>query len=394
MKRHTSWMAAALVAGGVLGAPAGASAVELGTIGDFKFWIGGYIKLDTLYTSTSDGDIPGNSVGRDFYIPGTIPVGGGMSNDSLDFHAKESRINFKTAGTVGGMDITGFLEMDFQLPPGGDERVSNSYNPRLRQAYIKVDNFLFGQTWSTFQNVGALAENLDFIGPAEGTIFIRQPLIRVSIGAFDLAVENPETTVTPFGGGARIVTDDNVIPDFVGRFNVKIGEGGGQASLAAMIRTLDCDGCAPGVNDRTTGYGLSAAVKLPIGDQGDDIRAMISWGDGLGRYIGVNTANDAVIDASGDLETIGTLGGFVSLRHFWHPEWRSNLTLSGLKIDNDTALTGTGVTDRVYSVHANLIYQPINIFSVGAEYMYANRRIESGLSGNMHRIQFSAKLSI
>ncbi len=56
----------------------------------------------------------------------------------------------------------------------GDERVSNSYAPRVRHAFFTYNNWLFGQTWMTFFNVGALPENLDFVGPAESTVFGRQ----------------------------------------------------------------------------------------------------------------------------------------------------------------------------------------------------------------------------
>ena len=394
MQTKNKWIKSAALAGGLLVASTSAHAIELGTIGDFKFWIGGYIKLDVMYTSTSDGDLGAASAGRDFYIPGTVPVvAGAGQNDSLDFHAKESRINFKSSGSVAGFDTTAFLEMDFHLPAGGNERVSNGYSPRLRHAFLKVDKVLMGQTWSTFQNVGALAENLDFVGPAEGTIFVRQAQIRVTVGDFSFAAENPETTVTPFGGGARIVTDDNVIPDLIARYDLSIGKGG-NASLAALYRTLDCDGCAPGIDDRTSGYGFSAAVKLPIGEAGDDIRAMANWGKGLGRYVGLNVANGAVIDGAGDLEAIESYGGFLSFRHFWHPEWRSNVTGSIIKIDNDTALTGLAATERAYSIHANVIYQPAPPLMFGVEYLYANRKIESGMDGTLHRIQFSAKLSI
>ena len=40
----------------------------------YKF--GGFVKLDAMYSEYSDGSYSG--AGRDFYIPGTIPVGGGQ----------------------------------------------------------------------------------------------------------------------------------------------------------------------------------------------------------------------------------------------------------------------------------------------------------------------------
>ena len=93
--------------------------------------------------------------------------------------------------------------MDFLLPPGGNERVSNSYNPRLRHAFFTYGKWLFGQTWSTFQDVGALPESVDFLAASDGIVFERQPMVRYSSAGWQFAIENPETTITPFGGGGK-----------------------------------------------------------------------------------------------------------------------------------------------------------------------------------------------
>ena len=155
--------------------------------------------------------------------------------------------------------------MDFHLSPGGNERVSNSYNPRMRHAFVKYDNWLFGQTWSTFQDVAALAENLDFVGPAESTVFERQPMIRYSRGGFDIALENPETTVTPFGGGARIVTDDGEMPDVIVRYTHK--DDWGHVAGAAIVRQLTYDDNM-GIDDTTLGWGVSLTGKIKVGKRG------------------------------------------------------------------------------------------------------------------------------
>ena len=359
-------------------APSGASS-------SYKF--GGYVKMDAMFSDYSGGDLAPGSAGTQFYIPGTIPVGGTPSEGpDIDMQGRETRINFRSDHVLDSGDKVGtFIEMDFFLSPGGDERVSNSYNPRLRHAFIKYNNWLFGQTWSTFQDVGALAENLDFVGPAEGTTFIRQAMARYTSGNWEFAIENPETTITPFGGGTRIVSDDGSIPDFVARYTAKLDNG--YIKAAGLVRQLDYR--TDTVDDNETAFGLSLSGKHMLGD--DDFRWMATYGSGTGRYLGLNTANGAVLDASGNLEAIEQWGGFVSFRHFWDPEWRSNLTLSYLSNDNDVALTGTGVTRDVYSVHANLLFQPVEKMTVGGEIMFAERELENGASGDMTRLLLSAK---
>jgi hypothetical protein len=315
----------------------------------------------------------------------------GDSGESyLDFHVKESRINFKSNHILeNGAKLGTFIEMDFLLSGHGDERISNSYNPRLRHAFLTYDKWLFGQTWMTFFNVGALPENLDFVGPAESTIFGRQVMIRYTNGPFQFAIENPETTITPYEGGDRIIADDSRIPDVVLRYNLS-GDWGGFTAAGILRPDMRYENSDSGINDSTTGYGISLSGKFKIGEK-DDFRWMASAGGGLGRYLGLNLANGAVLDADGNLDVIDSAGIFGSYRHFWNNKWRSNLTLGYTKVDNDTALTGMGVTKKAQSVHVNLIYNPVPKLDFGIEFMYADREVESGADGDLTRIQFSAK---
>jgi hypothetical protein len=270
----------------------------------------------------------------------------------------------------------------------GDERISNSYNPRLRHAFLSYDKWLFGQTWTTFYNVQACPDNLDFIGPVESTIFGRQAMIRYSTGSWQFALENPETTITPYGGGERIVADDNQVPDAVVHYTLEGGWGTFEA--AGLMRQLAYEDRAAGIDDTSSSYGISLSGRFLIG-AGDDLRWMASAGKGLGRYIGLNTANGAVLDENGNLRAIDSTGVFGSYRHFWNGHWRSNLTLGYLFVDNPVELTGPDVTKSASSAHLNLIYSPQPGFDFGVEFIYANRELESGEDGDLKRLQFSAK---
>ncbi len=359
--------------------------------GGADFTFKGYVKLDATVTRFSDGDLPTSNIGRDFYIPALVPVGGEGNGADFDFNPRETRFLFAVDTERGGHDIGGLIELDFQVTSDGNERVSNSFTPRMRQAYITIDNWLLGQAWTTFQDVGALPDNLDFIGPTEGTVFIRQPMIRYTKGPFQIALEQPETEVTG-PAGERLLPGDDVAPDVVLRYN-KRGDWG-HFALAGIFRALHSeeDMTAGAIEDTAIGYGISASGKLKVGER-DDFRFMATYGEGIGRYIGVNIVNDAAIRANGELQTIATYSGFASYRHFWTKNLRSNLTGGYFRADNPVSLTGDGVTDEVYSVHANLIYSPVEKFEVGVEYIYANRALEDGQEGNMNRVQFSTKYS-
>lgn len=351
----------------------------------YKF--GGYIKFDSMFSDYSGGDLEPGSIGSQFYVPLAIPVGGAPSEKpNADLQGRETRLHFKTEHNLASGDqISTYIETDFFVSPGGDERVSNSFNPRLRHAFFKYNDWLFGQTWSTFQDVGALPENLDFIGPSESTTFVRQAQVRYTNGAWEFAAENPETTITPFGGGARLTSDDGGIPDLVGRYSFSLSDG--YIKAAMLFRRLSYTEL--NIDDRESAFGLSLSGKHQFG--ADDIRWMATAGQGTGRYLGLNTANDAAIDSNGNLEAIDQWGAFVSLRHFWSEKWRSNFTLGYLNNDHDTTLTGTGVTRDVYSIHLNLLYEPVPKMTVGGEILFAERTLESNASGDMIRALLSAK---
>jgi len=351
----------------------------------YKF--GGFIKATGTISDYSHGDLGAGSWVRDFYIPSVTPVGGTGEGNDMDFTAKESRINFKTKHLLdNGETVSTNIEMDFLASPGGNERVSNSYNPRLRHAYFTYGKWLFGQTWSTFQDVGALPEVADFLGASEGIVFNRQPIVRYSNGPWQFSIENPETTVTPYGGGGRIVTDDNGIPDFVARYNHKAKWG--HVSVSALVRQLAYE--SGPIDTTESAIGLSLTGKVKVG-KADDIRFNFATGSGMGRYVALNASNGAVLNASGSLEAIDSTLGSVAYRHVWGDGWRSSLVLSAINIDNNTALTGTGVSESINSVQANLLYSPVPKVTFGVGLLNASRELENGDDGDMTRLIFTGK---
>mgnify|MGYP000010955165 FL=1 len=349
-----------------------------------EFEFSGFIKHDMMMTRYSGGTVPPNNLIRDFYVPALVPVGGESSTTDFDTNVRQSRFIFNVLRPDEGLQA--YLEMDFSANTGGNERLTNTTSPNVRQAFLRWNDVLIGQAWTTFFNVGALPENLDFIGPSEGTIFARQSQVRWTKGNWQFAIENPETTVTPFGGGARIVTDTASVPDFVARYNHS-GDWG-SFTIAGLGRQLAID--RANGTDRQTAFALSLSGKFNLGN--NDFRWMASGGSGIGRYLGLNTANDAVLNANNALDTIDAYGGFVSYRHHWNDRWRSNFTYSMFQADNDTDLTGSAVTESASSAHVNLIYQATPHLRFGMEYIHANREVESGASGNMNRVQFTTIL--
>lgn len=371
------------------------------TFGNTNIQIGGYVKLDSIFSDYSDGSAATAGLGEDFLVPSTIPVAGNSGGDSGDVHynahAKSTRLFFKSSTEAGAGSVDTHIEIDAMAGGQGDERISNSYAQRLRHAYVNwnIDgnrSLLAGQAWSTFFNVGALPEGLDFVGPV-GTIFERQPQIRYTQGLgggkVQIAAENPATTLY---NGSENPYDDNSRPDLILRYDNSIGDL--SYSIASMSRELAYDR-ADGGNESEQGYAISLAGKWQLGR--DDLRFMYSHGNALGRYLGLNSYRGGIIDpASGDIELIDQHGGFVALRHFWNDQWRSNLVLSATAADNPE--TVSDMTPSSYrSLHLNLMYSPVPKMTLGGEYILASKEVEnvSGLlnddEGKLQRMQFSVQ---
>ncbi len=361
-----------------------------------RFSYGGFIKMDAMMTDTTGGEIPDGTVGRMFYVPSAIPVGGADEGTDTDFGAQFSRFWFAADTDMdNGRKVKAYLEFD--LFGGGNnaflgnEVATNTHGLTVRHAYVSFDKWLAGQTWSNFQDVAALPDSVDFIGPTEGTVFVRQAQVRYTSGPWSFSIENPETTITPFlNAGARISSDDNTAPDVTARW-MKKGDWG-HFTVAGLLRQFSYENPATGIDDDATGGAVSVSGKFNLGSN-DDIRYMVSGGTGIGRYLGLAIASDTVLDATGNLEAIDGYGGFAAWRHAFSPKLRTNLFYSMAHFDNDTALTGLAVTERAQSWHANLIYSPFPRLDIGAELIWGQRSLEGEADGDLRRLHTHVKYS-
>jgi len=356
---------------------------------DATFSYGGFVKFDAMVTDTDDGRIPDGSAGRMFYVPGTIPVTGSDGGDAyFDAHAAFSRFWLSADHvTDGGDKFKAMIEVDMFGGGSanlGNEESTNTHGVTVRHAYVSWNEWLAGQTWSNFMDVAALPEAVDFVGPTEGTIFVRQAQLRYTKGPWSFSLENPETTVTPFGGGGKFRTGDNSLPDFTARWTTK-GDWG-HFAVAGLLRQYKL------AEETDTGASVSLSGRFNIGAN-DDIRYAVNAGQGIGRYMAFGLGTDVMADANGNIDALDGYGAFVAWRHAFNQKLRSNLMYSRAEFDNDKALTGFGVTEMAHSFHANLIYSPFPKLDVGAELTYGQRFLEDDREGDLRRIQTTVKYS-
>jgi len=366
---------------------------------DTTYKFGGFVKFDAIFSQYSDTIRAGN-VGDDFLVPSTVKVGDGSAGGDyvFDAHAKHSRINFKTTTSTDVGDVVSFIEMDMNA--GADERLTNQASTGLRHAFLtwnKTDgsSITAGQTWSTFFNVGALPEAVDFIGPTSGTIFIRQAQVRYTMpmagGKLMVAAENPSAGLHDEAGGTTTSVDSNnldtnTLPDMIARYDGKAGAL--SYSAAAMLRQISYDNGAE--DDSANGFAISLSGKYALSN-GDDVKFMFSSG-ALGRYIALNAFRDGAVEADGGVDLNSVTGGYVAYKHMWSDKVRSTAAYAFANADNSDSIA-SDVNKSVTNAYVNLMYSPTSKLTFGGEYIMATRETESGADGDLSRIQFTSKLS-
>lgn len=384
MKKHALPLA-------ILVALSGATSVQAQDIkvGETTIGVHGFIKVDANFTKYNDG-IPPVAAIDDFYIPALIPTradGSANNSEGVQFnsHAKQSRFNIGASTKLAnGETLKGFIEMDFG--PGSDtsngEKTTNRSGVDLRHAVITYGQWKFGQTWTNALNGSAIAETLDFFALSEGMIDTRQMQVRYTSGPLSVSLENPETVV------GRTQTNDSSVPDLIARYGFK-GDWG-NVSVAGIVRQLKYKDAGMNVDSSEAASGISFAGRIKAGGK-DDIRFQLTSGKGLGRYLGLALNADAYVDGNNELATIDQTAGNIGYRHFWNETTRSTIGYAYYKADADAA---AGVyNEKSQSIHANLLFSPTPKLTLGGEYIYGKLEKSNGNTGDMNRLQFSAKYS-
>lgn len=408
-------------------------------------WLGvyGHIKADFIYDHRQ-------SVGpqTDF---SAIPMEGAPGTDrtgNLHFNAKQSTLTVETHTPTPYGDLSSYLDTDFYLSTQGNINISNSYALRLRNAYMSLGPVLVGQWWTTFLDVGAGPNTLDFNGPA-GLVFLRQPQVRYTktvkgegneVNQFMFAVENASPDFfSPsglFNGNTTNIDQDGQTADPAGCTNGRVTpcQNGpsqlakfpdlvarwendndyGHVSLQAMARKISVDTGVIGVPVdqvvRTSkfgyGVGFSGAFNMntlskPLGQ--DQVVWSFQGGPGIGRYLQDLLFNGAILnDNTHTLDLVTSMGGYVGYEHFWPgDEWESNLVLgwekSNLKDVDQLIADGVQLTKKSESAHVNLIWHPVPNTSFGIETSWGRREVEGFIPvgqqshGYMQRYQFTTQ---
>lgn len=366
-------------------------------VGGTTFKMGGFVKVVGSVTRFANGELAGGSLGKEFFLPQQIPVGGAASTDVIG-HARQTRLFFATSTPVAGKDLKGHVEFDFALAaaPLGAQRATNAYTPTFRRGFISYGNLLIGQEWTTFQNAAHLPETTDFVGPMDGSIFVRQMMVQYRQplgGGLDLylAAENPQTETLTSTSAAMVDNDQDRMPDLIAKLAFK--DKTKELHVAGLVRSVSVH--SGGAGDNALGFGGTIGGKILFGPGlRHDVRFVASAGRGIGRYFTVGYAPDAIYDraVADRLNLVSNVAAWASVKLGWTDTLRSTFMAGYQHADYPDTIATPGLANvEAWSVAGNLFWSPVRNLDFGIEYRHGVREVASGLVGKMDRVEMAAK---
>jgi hypothetical protein len=317
---------------------------------------GSFLELDGVARQHSE--VANGASDPPFGSPG-IPLQNSALYNEREYRlsAQQSRIALKVTGDIDpNQHLKAYYEMDFLgASTDANNRESNSFTPRIRQAYGEYDNDTYGfhvaagQAWSlmTQNKTGMLpgSENIPTTIDAQyvvGFDWLRNPQLRFvedwnKVASFGLSIEQPAAvfpgapsaaTVSP---PAPISTSINnsctgsshlnsttscsidIAPDFIEK--IALDPGWGHYELLGLQRFFSDEVANTTVPNSwsqkvTFGWGVGGSVLLPVLPKLLDLQGSVLYGDGIGRYTS-SQLPDAVVGPTGALTPITALSFLV-----------------------------------------------------------------------------------
>ena len=196
----------------------------------FSFSLGGQVTLRASY------DFDGISGAQDF-IPATIAVPGTYATrQKFGLDGTTSRIFLKAIANSKKLGrVTLYFSTDFR---GGG---TNSYTPRIRSAYVSFKGFTFGRDVTTFCDLNAAPNTIDFQGP-NAYNYDFATLIRYEVSfarrhmTFGIAAEMPRVSGTY---GDNFAPMHQRVPDVPAYLQVAWGKGmSSHLRLSGIVRNM------------------------------------------------------------------------------------------------------------------------------------------------------------
>ena len=343
----------------------------------FMLGLGATVTLRTSY------DFMGAVDNIDF-VPYDIPMTKSYANrQRVMMDASTSRIFLK--GIIN-------TDIDFR---GGEEF---SYIPRLRSAYIQMMGFTVGRDVSTFCDLMAAPQTIDFEGPNAYNYRFTE-MIRWEHTCWDkhitfgVAAEVPTVNATY---GEHFSAIYQRVPDGIAYLQYAWGENRtSHIRASGVIRDMYLHDNRLGENTTQLGWGVQLSGHIEVG-KWVDLYMNGVYGRGITPYINdlMGTPYDFTYDPNDPtrLQTLPMWGWQAAAQlnimpnKFWLAGGYSEVHLekhNGALSDNQYS--------RGHYIFANAFYNVTRNFTVAAEYLHGGRVNVSDAKGDANRISIMAQ---
>ena len=346
--------------------------------GKVALGIGGYVK------GTVSVDIDGISDNLDFVtadIP--APKQPDMRNQFL-MDASTSRLFLKLVGANTAIgNFTAYVETDFRSKNG------HQYDLRLRQAYIRLGNLLFGRARSTFADGAASPPTIDFEGPS-GSVSKKNTMIQYKQQidknwSFAASIESPSESYTVKKEQSEAIKQR--MPDIPAYLQYQWDEGKSHIRLSGLFRALSYRNLVTAENKYAIGWAAQLSGMVAFTPR-ITFYYQAAYGKGYADYLNDlgGSGYDLIPDGDGGKLTapyaLGIVGG---LQYNICKNFFVSASYSQCRLYDQASLDGSAYKYGDYVV-ANAFYSPFSNCQVGVEFLYGNRHNHDHTSGNAHRL--------
>ena len=346
--------------------------------GKVALGIGGYVK------GTMSVDMGGISDNLDFVtadIP--VPKQADMQNQ-FQMDASTSRLFLKLVGrntAVGNFSV--YVESDFRGKDG------HQYDLRLRQAYIRLGNLLFGRTRSTFADGAAGPPTIDFEGPS-GSVSKKNTMIQYKQQidknwSWAASIESPSESYTVVKNESKSIKQR--IPDIPAYLQYEWNDGQSHIRLSGLFRALSYRNLVKEENEYAIGWASQLSGMIAFSPR-ITFYYQAAYGKGYADYLNDlgGSGYDLIPDGNGGkLKAPYALGIVGGLQYNFCKNYFVSASYSQCRLYDQASLSNSAYKYGQYVV-ANAFYTPFSNCQVGIEFLYGNRHNHDGESGNAHRL--------
>ena len=320
----------------------------------------GFVRADAVY-KLDGADTTFNSI--------ESAAAEGNSDDKLNTTVGSTRIGLEFTAPNTGHKVGGKIEGDFN-------GASNAKAFRIRHAYLTYDNWLIGQTWSTFQDLNFLPEIID-------------DDLQAGQGAHRTQMIRYETNVAPTTKVAVALeknTNYERMPNFVGRVQQSFAGDKGIWSTRAFV--TEARDKSLGTTDNSVAWGVGVGASYALNDK---FRLMGDYNHIKGSNQHLLHTNDAATVYNGELALSEYDGVSLGVNYQLTPKVLGAFGVGALKYkDNDFAKATPDANETIKQGFVNIVYKPVAPISLGVEYIQGRSETFSGVEGKDQRIGLMA----